>query len=66
MDALPIPDVSGPKPKYRQHHWNSVQRSIDPEREVIISLGANALAWLVGVFITILHTMRTRSMFTQP
>lgn len=25
---------------------------IDPEREVIISLGANALAWLVGVFIS--------------
>jgi hypothetical protein len=25
---------------------------IDPEREVIISLGANILAWLVGVFIS--------------
>ena len=25
---------------------------IDPEREVIISLGANLLAWLVGVFIS--------------
>lgn len=25
---------------------------INPEREVIISLGANALAWLVGVFIS--------------
>ena len=25
---------------------------IDPQREVIISLGANALAWLVGVFIS--------------
>lgn len=26
--------------------------TIDPEREVIISLGANVLAWLVGVFVS--------------
>ena len=26
--------------------------AIDPEREIIISLGANVLAWLVGVFVS--------------
>ena len=31
---------------------SQISVTIDPEREVIISLGANVLAWLVGVFIS--------------